>query len=75
MEKMTTIQLSENVKKDLDKIKISSNESYNEIIEYLLEDYREINEQTKKDLEEAREDIKKGRLVVQEEVKKRYGLK
>lgn len=74
MKNNSTIQLSVKVKKQLDKIKISSSESYNNVIEYLLEDYKEVNEQTKRDIEEALEDVKAGRVISQKELEKEYGL-
>ena len=70
----TTIRVSQEVKKSLDKMKIYSRESYNDIIELLLEDTKEINEKTKKELALARKEIKEGKVVSHEEVKKRLGL-
>ena len=66
----TTIRISQEVKKNLDKMKIYERESYNDIIELLLEDSREINEKTKKELVLARKE--KG--IPHEEVKRRLGL-
>ncbi|MEK6918319.1 MAG: antitoxin VapB family protein [Nanoarchaeota archaeon] len=70
----TTIRISESVKKHLDKMKIYERESYNDVIEVLLEDHKEVNEKTKKELEEARKHVKEGKVVSHEEVMKRYGL-
>lgn len=50
----TTIRLSDNVKKQLDKMRLFDKESYNDIIEVLIEDHLEINEETKKELSKAR---------------------
>ena len=44
-------------------------ESYNEIIERMVEDDLELNEKTKKELELAR----KGKTISHSEVKKRFG--
>lgn len=66
----TTIQISTNVQQKLEKMKIYARESYNEIIERMMEDEMEINEQTKKDIAEAR----KGKSVSHEEVKRRFGV-
>ncbi len=52
----TTIRLSDNVKKQLDRMKLFDKESYNDIIEVLIEDHLEINEETKKELEKARKE-------------------
>jgi predicted transcriptional regulator len=50
----TTIQISDNVKKTLDRMRIFRRETYNEIIENMIEDNLELNEKTKKELEERR---------------------
>ncbi len=70
----TTIRISELVKKKLDQIKMFEKESYNDILEILLEDYLEINEKTKKEIAEARIRVKKGNFYTQEEVEKKLGL-
>jgi len=67
----TTIQISNNVKESLDRMKIFERETYNEIIENMIEDNLELNEKTKKELELAR---KKEKSISHEEVKKRLGL-
>jgi len=70
----TTIQISDNVKSTLDKMKIISRETYNDIIEKMIEDDLQLNEKTKKEIEEARARIKAGKFITHEEVKKRLGL-
>ena len=70
----TTIRISNDVKKKLDRIRMYKNESYNDIIEVLLEDEMELNEKTKREIEEARKRIKEGKFVSHEEVKKRFGV-
>jgi len=67
----TTIQISDSVKKILDTMKIFERETYNGIIENMIEDNLELNEKTKKELEEAR---KSNKWISHEEVKKRFGL-
>ena len=66
----TTIQISDEVKKTLDKMKIYERETYNEIIENMIEETQELSVDMKKELEEAR---KEGGIP-HEEVKKRLGL-
>jgi predicted transcriptional regulator len=70
----TTIRISNLVKSKLDKMKMIEKESYNDVIEILLEDNLEINEKTKKEIEEARKRVKKGEFYTQEEVEKKLGL-
>ena len=57
----TTIQISDNVKKTLEKMKLYDRETYNDVIERMIEDELELNEQTKKEIEEARNRIKSGK--------------
>jgi len=67
----TTIQISDNVKSVLDRMKIIERETYNEILERMIEDDMKLNEKTKKELEERR---KSKNFISNEEVKKRLGL-
>lgn len=66
----TTIQVSDNVKQRLDKMKIFERETYNGVIENMIEDNLELNDKTKKEIEEAR----KGKTFSHEEVGKMLGL-
>ena len=67
----TTIQISDNIKSALDKMKMIERETYNEVIVRMIEDDIELSEKTKKELEERR---KSKDFVSHEEVKKRIGL-
>ena len=71
---MTTIQVSKKTKEMLEKLKISSRDSYNDVIEQLIEDSQELSEEAMKDVEAALEDVKQGRIVSHEEVKRRMGF-
>ena len=55
----TTIQISDNVKSVLDKMKMMDRETYNEIIERMIEDDLELNEKTKREIEESRKGKRK----------------
>ena len=55
-------------------MKIYERESYNDIIELLIEDTKELNEKTKKEIAEARKKIKKGNFYTEEEAKKILNL-
>jgi predicted CopG family antitoxin len=66
----TTIQISDNVKKSLDKMKIFHRETYNEVITDMMEDNLEMNEKTKKELAEA----EKEKSISHEEAKKILGI-
>ena len=64
----TTIQISDQVKQRLERMKMFNRESYNEIIERMLEDEMELSAETKEDIKEAR----KSKGVPHEEVKKQF---
>ena len=67
----TTIQVTDSVKKTLDKMKMFDRETYNDILERMIEDELEINEKTKKEIEER---IKSGKFIKHSEVEKKFGL-
>ncbi len=67
----TTIQISDKVKSTLDKMKIIERETYNDVIERLIEDDAELSEKTKKELEQR---SKSKDFISHEEVKRRLGL-
>lgn len=67
----TTIQISDDVKKALEKMRLFERETYNEVIENMLEDNIEINQQTKKELAERK---KSNDFVSQEDIEKEFGI-
>jgi len=71
---VTTIQVSEELKRELNKLKLYHRESYEDVIWDLLEANMELSEDMKKELEKAYKDIEEGRLHTHEEVKKELGL-
>ncbi|MBI2047180.1 hypothetical protein HYT26_03390 [Candidatus Pacearchaeota archaeon] len=71
MKMPTTIQISDNIKLALDRMKMIERETYNEVIGRMIEDDMELSEKTKKELEEKK---KSKDFVSHEEVKKRIGL-
>jgi predicted CopG family antitoxin len=66
----TTIQISDDVKNVLDKMRIFQRETYNEVILNMIEDSMRINENTAKELEKA----KKEKSISHEKVKQALGL-
>jgi predicted transcriptional regulator len=70
----TTIRISREVKSQLDKMKLFERETYNDVIENMIEDNLELNEKTKREIAKARKEIKEGRFISHEEIKKRLGL-
>ncbi|MAE49771.1 hypothetical protein CMI48_03000 [Candidatus Pacearchaeota archaeon] len=71
----TTIQISNHVKAILLKQRISEKESYNEIIERILEDSLDYTEETKKDIEESKKQFEKGETYSLDEIKELFGVK
>ena len=67
----TTIQVSDSVKTVLDRKKLFTRESYNEVIERMIEDDLELNEKTRKELGEREKNPK---FISHEEAKKRLGF-
>ncbi len=67
----TTIKISQRVKGMLDSMKFVEGESYEEVIEDLIEDHMDLNPKFKKQLEEARKEYKEGKTVSFHEIKKK----
>jgi predicted transcriptional regulator len=76
---VTSIQLENKTKTRLDKMKAFPKESYNDVVNRLInvvEDDEDIlSKQAIKDIEEGLADIKAGRVYTSDQVKKKLGLK
>ena len=72
---VTTIQISEKLKKELARKKFSDRETYESIIWDLLEDTIELNEITKEELKESRKEIKAGKVSTLGQIKKELNIK
>lgn len=72
---VTTIQISEELKKELSKKKFSDRETYENIIWDLLEDTMELKEITKKELKESRIELSEGKASTLAQVKKELKIK
>ena len=59
---VTTIQISDDLLKRLQLMKLGSKESYEDTIWDIIEDRMELSEQTKKNITESEADIKAGRV-------------
>jgi predicted CopG family antitoxin len=70
----TTIQLSTDVKRTLEAMKIHPRETFNDVLERLVEDVRELDGRTLVEVEEARAEIRAGRYLTQKQVRKAMGL-
>jgi predicted transcriptional regulator len=71
---ISTIQVKEDTKKTLQSMKLHPRETYEEVIERMIEDLSELGEKTRIEIEEARKDIESGKFVTHEQLKKDLGL-
>ena len=72
---VTTIQVSEELKKELHKRKMFAKETYEDIIWGLLEDTMGLSKETLKDIKKAESESAKGQTTSLEQVKKEFKIK
>jgi hypothetical protein len=73
-----TIQRDKKVREKLKQLKIHPRESYNKVVERLIEsrtEERELSEDTIRDVEKSLEDVRAGRTLSMTEVKRRLKMK
>jgi len=70
----TTIQLSTEVKRALEAMKTHPRETFNDVLERLVEDVRELDGGTLTEVEKACAEIRAGRYLTQGQVRKAMGL-
>lgn len=76
MQVATSIYIREDLKTRLNQLKRNPKESYNDVIERLVNltiDDEPLSAEAIEGLEEALSDIKKGNLIPEEEIRKKYG--
>jgi predicted transcriptional regulator len=71
----TTIQVSEDLKKELTRRKVFRNDTYEDIIWDLLEDTMELSEKTKRNIEKSMKEYAAGKYFTLEQVKKELGIR
>ncbi len=71
---VTTIQIKEDMKSTLTQMKLFERETYNDVLERLIEDVQELNEETKKEIESAIKEIKSGKCVTHEKLARDMGF-
>ena len=77
MQAASSIYIREDLKTRLNNLKRNPKESYNDVIERLVNlsiDDEPLSADAIKGLEEGLEDIKKGNLISEEDIKKKYGV-
>ncbi len=70
----TTIQVSNEMRDQLNSLKLFRRETYNDVIERILEDMQELNKKTKKEIGQAIKEIESGHYKTHEEVRKELGF-
>ena len=70
----TTIQLSKELKATLESMKLHPRETYEDVLERILEDLRELNDQTKEEIEKALKEVKAGKYRTHEQLKAEMGF-
>jgi len=70
----TTIQISKGLRMELNKMKLFSRETYEEVIWNIIEDTKELSEETRRDIAIARKQIAKGESITLSNLKKKYNL-
>jgi len=71
---VTTIQITEDIKLILTQMKLFERETYNDVLERLIEDVQELNKETKKEIESAIKEIKNGKYITHEDLAKEMGF-
>ena len=70
----TTIQISHDLQKELNKMKLFSRETYEEVIWNVIEDTKELSEQTRRDIDKSRKEISEGKFITLSNLKKKYRI-
>ncbi len=70
----STIQLSTDMKRALEGMKLHPRETFNDVLERVLEDLRELDEETKAEVEFARGEIRDGKYLTSAQVRKALGF-
>lgn len=71
---VTTIQIKDEIKSVLNQMKLFERETYNDVLERLIEDFQELNEETRREIKSAIKEIESGRYVTHEKLAKELGF-
>jgi hypothetical protein len=70
----TTIQVEEEIRDILNNLKIHSRETYNDVLERVLEEFQELNYQTRKEIRNAISEFESGSYKSLDDLRKELGL-
>jgi predicted transcriptional regulator len=71
---VTTIQIKNETKSVLNQMKLFERETYNNVLERLIEDFQELNEETRRDIKSAIKEIESGKYITHEKLAKELGF-
>lgn len=74
MGEITSIQIKKKTKEILDSLKLTKRESYNDVIDNLIEDSLSLNEETLEDIQKAMKEYEQGQFTTLKEAKQQLGL-
>jgi predicted transcriptional regulator len=70
----TTIQVKEDIRNSLNAMKIHNRETYNDVLERMMEDLQELNKATIRDIKIALKEIESGDYKTHDDVRKELGF-
>ncbi len=70
----TTIQVSQELRKTLESMKLHPRETYEEVLESILEDLRELSEKTRNEIGQAIKEVRAGKYRTHEQLKDELGF-
>jgi predicted CopG family antitoxin len=71
----TTIQVSEELQQELNRMKLFGRETYEEVIWNVIEDTKELSVQTKKEIINAKKEFDIGEFTTLSKLKKKYDIR
>lgn len=74
MSTMTTVQIDRRLKGRLDALKMHSRESYNDVLERILEDLGELDPEVRRRLDKISRDVQAGRFTTHAQLKRELGV-
>lgn len=74
MANTTTVQINRDLKARLDAMKLHQRETYNDVLERILEDLEDISPAAFRRYEEIAKQVKAGKFKTHEQVKSEWGL-
>ena len=70
----TTIQIDNEIRNTLNNMKLHTRETYNDVLERLIEDLQELNAETKREIKSALKEIESGNYKTHSDVKTELGF-